>query len=52
MPSAFPFMGEVKHSSVGMLGLKVTPPMVSSLPPQNRPSGIRPTVKSVPLELV
>ena len=50
MPSATPRFGLMKTSSVGMLGLKVTPPIVSSEPPQKRASGIMPTVKSVPFE--
>ena len=40
-------MGEVKHSSVGMLGLKKMPWRLVSPPPQNCPSGMRPTVRSV-----
>ena len=50
MPSAWPRMGEMKHSSVGMLGLKLTPLSVVSQPPQNRAWGIIPTVRLVPLE--
>ena len=45
-------MGEVKHSSVGMLGLKKMPWRLVSPPPQNCPSGMRPTVRSVPLALL
>ena len=47
MPSASPFIGEMKHSSVGRFGLNSTPESVVSEPPQKRPCGIMPTVKSV-----
>ena len=50
MPSATPRIGEMKHSSVGMLGLKKMPCRLVSPPPQNCASGIMPTVKSVPLD--
>ena len=51
MPSALPFMGLVKTSSLGMLGLNSTPvPSVFSAPAINCASGMSPTVKSVPFE--
>ena len=50
MPSAFPRIGEMKHSSDGMFGLKTIPCRLFSAPPQNLASGIMPTWKSVPLE--
>ena len=52
IPSAAPALGEVNTSSVGILGLKILPFKVFSLPPANTPSGKSSTVKSVPFALL
>ncbi len=51
-PSASPRLGEIKTSSEGMLGLKTMPRRLVSAPPRKRPSGIMPTVRSVPFGAV
>ena len=51
MPSAFPEIGEVKHSSVGIFGLKkIFESCVVSPPAKNLEFGISHTLKLVPFE--